>query len=810
MVSSPSDPKRPDINDGGVDGSATYVGGPDVNLLEMVGRAEEVSRNYQLQELNRPLQAAYRAWHNRHHEGSKYLGPAWKGRSSLFVPKTRSSVRKTMAQAASALFATDDVVTVTAEHEDNDIQRATAAVIGEDLNFRLTRQSRKSGMPWFLISMGACLDSVLTGVTVSKQFWEYQEVKTGNMINRIVEAVDPETGAIAYEQVEEEEVRVVKDRPMIEVVPIENVMIDPAAPWHDTVQLGSWFIVRYPMHLDEALTMMRQGDKTGYNAWLPDVDAELLQKGREDVHRSTSRRVREGGNDRYERRQAGQGMDVIWINENFFRVKGEDYHFWSVGRHGYLSEVRPVLESYPEQGGDRPYIMGVGQVDTHRVFPMSAVESWQPLQQEINDITNLRLDTLKRSIAPLARVRKGKNIDLQQVQRRGRPDAILMLDNLDDVEFEQTPGPSSQSYTETSVSNSALDELSGTFSSTSVQSNRQLNETVGGMNLLNSSANAMSEFDLRVWVETWTEPALRQVVNLIKYYENDERLVALAGSKAEAVRHFNYLPTLDDFDAAEVMLRVNVGIGAADPMQKLGKLDAGIKILLPLFEAMGADGIEMNAEVLIEEVMGAAGFRDGRRFFKFPDPNAPKEIPPEVQKILKDFELKERELEVEREKTDKDNQTKIEVENIKGRKEITTTLLNMYGDQQRLQVEERQKQADRIAQVLSGRNQGGDGNNSGGNGALPRIPGVTAPQTPETLDNRSMINQQIMQQIQQVSSQVDAVSRAVNVISEQIRSPAEIIRDPRTGRPVAVRKNGQTQRIVRDARGRAIGTAPLE
>ena len=76
-------------------------------------------------------------------------------------------------------------------------------------------------------------------------------------------------------------------------------------------------------------------------------------------------------------------------------------------------------EAYPHLDGERPYGMGVAQIDTHRVLPMSPVESWQPLQLELNDITNLRQDTLKRRIAPLTLIKRGKNVDVTAVKRSG-------------------------------------------------------------------------------------------------------------------------------------------------------------------------------------------------------------------------------------------------------------------------------------------------------------------------------------------------------------------------------------------------------
>src|SRR5690606_16299546 len=198
-------------------------------------------------------------------------------------------------------------------------------------------------------------------------------------------------------------------------------------------------------------------------------------------------------------------------------------------------------------------------------------------------------------------------------QRRGQPDALLILENPDDVIFEPTPGPGAQAYTEASVVNANFDELAGVFSTSTVQTTRQLNETVGGMRLMAGSANAVSEFDLRVWVETWVEPVLRQLVHLVKHYETDERIVLIAGRKARVLEEFGFQPSAADFDYADVTLRVNVGVGAADPMQRIAKLRMALEMLAPMIPYMEKQGITPKMDEMIDEIMGAAGWKDGRR-----------------------------------------------------------------------------------------------------------------------------------------------------------------------------------------------------
>lgn len=602
----------------------------DIDFLAIIARAESVSKDYQSRTVDRPLARSYRAWQNQHAEGSKYLGPDFRGRSRLFVPKTRAAVRKNLAAAAGALFSTEDVTSIAATHEDDPQQRATASVIKADLEYRLTRTSMTSGMPWFLIAMGACLDSQLTGCCFSKQYWEFEEVPTGEVEDVEDPLIDEMTGELVLDDMgvpvvtvsQQPVMRAVKDRPMVELFPIENIGIDPAAPWHSVVQGGRWFYARYPTGISDARAMMRASRMRGESIWLPDISDATLRKGRLDDERNGARRVREGGgSDRYEEtNRAGGELDIIWLQENFVRIGGKDYTFWSVGRHAIISKIRETVDAYPEFGGERPYKMGFSQLDTHRPFPQSPVSTWEPLQLEINDITNLRLDTLKRSIAPLTLAKRGKNVDIQALQRRGQPETVVLLENMDDVNIVATPGPNGAAFQETSVTNANFDELAGVFSTSSVQTSRQLNETVGGMSLMSRAANSVSEFDLRIWIETWVEPVLRDLVHLVRYHESDERILAIAGQQARVWSRYQYMPSLSDFEQCDLTVRVNAGIGAADPIQKLQKLKFAMEMLAPLMPAAKAKGITPNIEALIEEVMGTAGFRDGRRFFEFGDP----------------------------------------------------------------------------------------------------------------------------------------------------------------------------------------------
>ena len=113
-------------------------------LLQRVTDCERDGKTYLEIYVNPARARSYKAYRNEHFENSKYLSARYKTRSKLFKPKTRNAVRKAQASAAAALFASADIVDVTASDESNPMQLASAAVTKELLNYRLDRSNGRS------------------------------------------------------------------------------------------------------------------------------------------------------------------------------------------------------------------------------------------------------------------------------------------------------------------------------------------------------------------------------------------------------------------------------------------------------------------------------------------------------------------------------------------------------------------------------------------------------------------------------------------------------------------------------------------
>ncbi|MGA2129166.1 MAG: hypothetical protein ABSG76_23795, partial [Xanthobacteraceae bacterium] len=566
---------------------------------------------------------SYRAFHNQHFEGSKYGHRDWAHRSKIFRDKTRSAVRKDMAAVAASLFGTVDAITCSPGNESDAGQRAAAELMQELVNYRCDRTSGRNAIPWMLTAIGARQDAEITGICVSKQCWKLQLRKdrdepvtyTGEdgSEQQMLEA-DPESGETkpATRPVMVPDV----DRPDVTLFPPECVMIDPAADWTNPAQSAAYLVLKYPMRLDD----VRRNEKDPRNPW-HSVGDDVLKGAAETMKFDAAaiRRAREFGLDRFDETMNSAEFDVVWVYENFFRVNGEDMTFFSVGNQHYLTDPKPTREVYPEQDGDRPVVFGYGSLESHRIFPMAPVESWQQTQQEINDVANLFLDTLKLGIAPITKVRRGRNIDLDAVHRRG-PNSHVLVQAADDVTFEPSPPIPQAVQLAIEKLDVDFDNSSGQFNSGTVQTNRSLNATVGGLNLIAGAAGTVQEFDIRLWLETWCEPVLAQVVRLEQYYESNAIVLGLCGERAQLVQKHGVSEITDELLSHQVTIRVNAGLGNGDPRQRLQKFQMAISVAAPLLaqsKEFQTGQMGINVEEIMNEIFGAVGYRDGgKRFVK--------------------------------------------------------------------------------------------------------------------------------------------------------------------------------------------------
>jgi len=547
-----------------------------------------VAEDYFTASIRKQLEKNISIFQSKHPQGSKYHSDAYKYRSKIFRPKTRSTIRRHEAAAALAYFATGDSVTCLPEDPNSERGVIAAEVAKNLINYRL-----EHSIPWFVTLIGAYQDAQVQGVVASRQYWRYKE-----RIRQVQMIADDDSMVI------EEQAEVIEDRPEVELIPSENLRFDPASDWRDPVQTSPYIIERIPMHVYKVKERMLKPDpKTGEAPWLPLDEDQMrgaVNSGKDDPTRHTREKGRQ---DSKEQDTPINDYAVAWVHRNIFNVDGEDFIYYTIGTEHMLSEPVPLEQVYPQ---GRPYVLGMANIETHKIYPSGLPEMLEGLQTEANDIANQRLDNIKLVLNRRYLARRTANVDWRSLTQ-SVPGGVTLVDDVNsDVKIDAPPDVTGSSYQEQDRISVDLDELAGTFSPGSVQTNRALNETVGGMSLMSQDSNTVTEYQLRVFTETWVEPVLKQLLALERAYETDPRILQTVGNGLEPEQAVELL-------GEDLSVRVAVGFGATSPQKRIEKLTMGLNTVGQFMpQAMQ----QIKADEVIGEVFGALGYRDGRRFFE--------------------------------------------------------------------------------------------------------------------------------------------------------------------------------------------------
>lgn len=650
--------------------------GGNAAWLRKAKRAHEQSKTYYETHLRRVWKDSLAHFRSEHAPGSKYHKVDFAKRSRAFRPKTRSMVLRKEAAAAGAFFSMDDSCGISPVDPDNPRGRAAAGVINALVNHRLDVD-----IPWFLLSMGNYQTALVQGVCASKQYWDYQASwEDVTVVEPVLHPetkepmLDPTTGE---PQVNQSTVKrhagSLVDKPCIMPIPPENLKFHPNADWLDPVNTSPFLIYEFPMFaLDVKKRAAEDDPKTGKPAWKLPTDQQLQNAARKY---SETIAVRDNPSERNTQAEQQGGslkdFDTVWVREYFIREGTVDHTFYTLGDEMMLSDPKPINEVYLH--GIRPYQVGIASIEAFKAMPQSKVEQLAPLQRLANEISNQRIDNVRLAMNGRYWVKEGKKIDLAVLQRSTPGSAVLMPDPTTDVKWDRPEDVTASAYQEQDRVNADFDDLGGIFSGSTVQSDNHLNETVGGMKLMSSDAGAVQEYELKIFAVTYIEPVLRQLVKLEQAYETDQALIALAGKTAQTMTKYGIDPALDDLMDEQLLVKVDVGVGATSPDKRVEKLTGAIKAIVeligPLVPTYGPQVVQSEGvQAIAQEIFGAAGYKDSDRFLRFGQPQ-PQQGQPGAQGAQPQQganpEVAAKVLEVEQNESELDRQNKLAVARIK-------------------------------------------------------------------------------------------------------------------------------------------------
>lgn len=567
-------------------------------------------------------------FNSRHYRRSAYNSKLYKGRSRLFRPLTRAAERSSSSKLASAMFANRDVAITEPENQNDEFQVASSRIMNEILNYRLEKT-----IPWYLTVMGAWQDTRVYGPCATYTWWKYAEQE----VDAEVQEKDVQGNVIKGRFKSEKQTKVIADEPVIEMMPPENILFDPQCDWRDPVNSSPYMIRLVPMHVSDIQDRMDQVDsKTGQPEW-KEYDVDEILSSNDGLEYNAVRQARDGDdrpdasdtNDRPE-------FQTVWCHENYVRLAGQDYVYWTMGTQYLLSDPVPIDEVY--HTGKRPVVYGYSIIEAHKYAPSSATELISQLQAGVNEIANLRFDNVKLALNKRYILRRGASVDLEALMRSVPGGGILTDDPERDVKVIDTRDVTGSSYKEQERLETESNDLSGSFLGGSVQNNRSMNETVGGMEMLSQGADSISEFDIRTFVETWVKPQLELLIQYIQAYETDDVIMNLAFDSAFKELGIKYaledvaegmpepMPMTDGMATPnqvqkikdnvlneKMTIRVNVGLGATSPQKKIDMFGYILKTVGSIDPQIPA-ALGLDMKEIMKEVFAAAGFQDGKRF----------------------------------------------------------------------------------------------------------------------------------------------------------------------------------------------------
>lgn len=618
------------------DGLSAPISADQTDWIALTNAAYDASTTVLDRNYRKQFEKNIANFQSKHPAGSKYYMDSYSTRSRLFRPKSRVAVRKNESSLASALFSTTDVVILEAEDVDDAEKRRDAQFWHEIINYRLCKT-----IPWFMLVIGAFQESQKVGFVISKQDWEFEEVDAGEetLLDDDGNIMVDTTGAPIVRPVVDR----VKDKPRIRLVEPTNFRFDLSSDWIDPIGTSPYLLELIPMFVCDVLERMKPGPD-GKPEWFPLTKEEVFRYGKiQEQDDDTTRKSREGGRDN-EAEHTVLDFEKVWVIENVMKRNGEDYVYYTMGRGKLLTTPEPLSGVYPH---GRPYVRGVCVVEAHRPIPAGTIELAEQLQAEANDSVNLALDLAHRAANPMKYIDRNANTDLYQLKNRVIG-GLVMTDNIDGVREENLVDVPASLFGERNRIDADFDDVTGVFSVGSVSTNRQLGETVGGMEIMSQFANKESEYLIRTFVESWVEPVLRQLVTLEQIYEEDKQILEMA--MRNVVNKESDKPTGEQEEAPAIKtpleepqaidVRVSVGFGNLNPEQRIAR------IMQPIQSALGVVpwlASKIDTESFVDAVFGIFGHKNGGRFFSdFTPPQG--EVPPEIQIKQQELQLKATEL----------------------------------------------------------------------------------------------------------------------------------------------------------------------
>jgi len=368
---------------------------------------------------------------------SRHLTARKPGRSSIFVPKIPTYIKRKTADFM-AQFIGDDTVTIK--------PTLTASRIGAKIRQKV-HQSYIDDMDYESIIFNAAYCGLTYNYAPAYLDWvevierEKQKQQTGM----------PD-GSIVEEQVEIE--TVVESYPVISMIPPEDARIDPSVSWDD-IDDARYIGFRIFKPASYAAEMHDKG------LW-PKIDDDVAPNTPSSVISNVLENERRAAVSPF---QKGNSMEIdnnlLEIRYHFYFDEMDDGSYQPV-RTVTLGDLQTLEDPEPLKinwGGDKhawPFVLGQVTPKPFEQFASAIPEQGRDLQIEVNAIRNQRRDNVALILNPEKYVTAHAGVTPAQLSF-SYPGKIVSVDNLNAIQWQTVPDVTATGHNEESRVTSDMD-----------------------------------------------------------------------------------------------------------------------------------------------------------------------------------------------------------------------------------------------------------------------------------------------------------------------------------------------------------------
>lgn len=404
--------------------------------------------------------------------------------ANLFVPYTFQAVETIAPRLVTAIFNNRPYMTAVPLSN-------TAYENARNMEMLLDYQAEKYLDPVLFFTM-VFKDALIYGTSIVKTTWKFTEktVRVNNYVS------DKRISSLKKKEVKEEKVTTY-DAPYMEIVPLENFFFDPNASEIDEA--------RYVIH-----------------RYYEDVDTikEKIKEGVYKVKKEDKDKISEMGGEYSDSFSSYQRVDAVSGGNTKPEGMAEILEFWGEDCIVKLAgDVVLLMDYNPFYHGERPFVKFIDYPVANEFYGIGEVEVIESMQEELNTTRSQRMDNVSLAINNMWKVRRNAGVDASQLV--SRPNGIIEVDEMDDLDTLTVPNMTESAYREEQLIKEDMDRTTGVNDYTRGD-NPARRETATTASLLTESANERFKLKIRLMEKTSFKKVGYQLVALNQQFITEE------------------------------------------------------------------------------------------------------------------------------------------------------------------------------------------------------------------------------------------------------------------------------------------------